>query len=96
MYFYDPKGADQECAAEPPNLIRSEYVDGPDFVEINEHPKVILTAIPYNEKAIHILSRHLLAKHDLVGGALVLSRFSSGYLIAILAIKETEHGATIR
>jgi hypothetical protein len=27
---------------------------------------------------------------------LVLSRFSSGYLIAILSIKETEHGSTIR
>nr|ADI18640.1 hypothetical protein [uncultured Rhodospirillales bacterium HF4000_24M03] len=27
---------------------------------------------------------------------LVLSRFSSGYLIANLAIKETDHGTTIR
>ena len=27
---------------------------------------------------------------------LVLSRFSSGYLIASLAIKETDHGTTIR
>ncbi len=29
-------------------------------------------------------------------GKLVLSRFSSGYLIASLAIKETDHGTTIR
>ena len=29
-------------------------------------------------------------------GRLVLSRFSSGYLIANLAIKETDHGTTIR
>ena len=28
--------------------------------------------------------------------AVVLSRFSSGYLIASLAIKETDHGTTIR
>ena len=31
-----------------------------------------------------------------LNGALVLSRFSSGYLIASLAIKETDHGTTIR
>ena len=39
--------------------------------------------------------QEIAAKHK-VHPNLVLSRFSSGYLIASLAIKETDHGTTIR